>query len=191
MGARETAIETAPGGRTSIRWGSDDLPGFASGTVLPARWYKETLEPTSAGAKVVARFEDGAPAAVLSSYGKGRTLMLGSYVSASAHSTPTPEAERFFRGLLQWSGITLPVEVSGAPVEVRYTESGRETLLFVFNHTKARARSEISLRRAPGRYTATNLIDGSAVALARDTDGIGVRVDLPANEVQVLRISPR
>jgi hypothetical protein len=35
------------------------------------------------------------------------------------------------------------------------------------------------------------MIDGSAVALESDTDGIALRVDLPANGVQVLRISPR
>ena len=33
--------------------------------------------------------------------------MLGSYVSASAQSTPTPEAERFFAGLLEWAGVRL------------------------------------------------------------------------------------
>jgi hypothetical protein len=159
--------------------------------VLPARWYKETLEPAGSGAKVVARFEDGAPAAVLSSFGKGRTLMLGSYVSASAQSTPTLEAERFFRGLLQWAAVQFPVSVTGSPVEARYTESGRETLLFVFNHAKGSARSQVSLRREPGRFRVTNMIDGSAVALESDTDGIALRVDLPANGVQVLRISPR
>ena len=191
MGAREAAIETAPGGRTSIRWSSDDLPGFAADTVLPARWYKETLEPASPHAKVVARFEDGAPAAVLSSFGKGRTLMLGSYVSASAQSTPTPEAERFFRGLLEWAGVPFPVAVSGSTLEVRYTESGNDTLVFLFNHAKAAARSEVSLRRARGRYGATNLVDGTVVPLTRDTDGFALRVDLPAEGVQVVRISPR
>jgi beta-galactosidase len=191
MGARETAIETAPGGRTAIRWTGDDIPGFAAGTVLPARWYKETLEPAGPQARVVARFNDEAPAAVMSSYGKGRTLMLGSYVSASAQSTPTPEAERFFRGLVEWAGIHVPVTVSGAPVEVRYTESGAEALVFVFNHALAPAVSEITLKRPPGRYTASTLADGRGVTLTRDSDGIALRVELPARGVQVLRVSPR
>ncbi|HJR59292.1 MAG TPA: beta-galactosidase [Vicinamibacterales bacterium] len=191
MGARESAIETAPGGRTTIRWSGEDLPGFTSGTVLPARWYKETLAPASSSAKVVAQFEDGTAAAVMSSYGKGRTLMIGSYVSASAQSTPTPEAERFFRGVLQWAGVQFPVAVTGSPLEVRYSESGADTLLFVFNHSKSPARSEITMRRAPGRYTATDLVTGDAVMLIHDRDGIGLGAELPANDVRVLRISPR
>ena len=55
MGAREVAIETAPKGRTALVWSGTDLPGVQSGDVLPARWYKETLEPLSPQARVVAR----------------------------------------------------------------------------------------------------------------------------------------
>jgi hypothetical protein len=159
--------------------------------VLPARWYKETLEPTSPMAKVVGRFEDGSAAAVMSSYGKGRTLLLGSYVSASAQSTPTPEAERFFLSLLRWARVGLPIQVAGSPVEVRYTESGRDTLLFVFNHGKAPAQAEVSLERQAGDYAATNLIDGAATVLKQDAQRITIRIDMPAAGVQVLKISPK
>jgi hypothetical protein len=180
-----------PGGRTAIRWNSNDLPGFAAGTVLPSRWYKETLEPTSPLAKVVAQFEDGSAAAVVSSYGRGRTLMLGSYVSASAQSTPTPEAERFFHSLLRWAGVQLPVTVAGSPVEVRYTESGRDTLLFVFNHSRTPVRGEVSLARPAGAYGATNLFDGAAAVMKQDAQRIIIPIDLPAAGVQVLKISPK
>ena len=189
MGAREIAIETAPGGRTNIRWSGTDLPGVAAGMVLPARWYKETLEADGPGARIVAQFEDGSPAAVMSSYGRGRTLMLGSYVSASAQSTPTPEAERFFRGVLQWAGVEFPVRTAGSPVEVRYTESGGDTILFVFNHSRAVARTRISLKRPSGSYAAASLIDGRAIPLTREADGISLDVQLPPTGVQVFRIS--
>ena len=46
--AREVAIETAPKGRTALVWSGTDLPGVQSGDVLPARWYKETLEAVGA-----------------------------------------------------------------------------------------------------------------------------------------------
>lgn len=190
MGARETAVETAPGGRTTIRWTGDDLPGFAAGSSLPARWYRETLETASPDARIVARFEDGSPAAVMSSFGRGRTLMLGSYISASAQSTPTPEAERFFRGLLRWAGVRFPVTVEGSPVEVRFTESGGETLVFVFNHAGTASSSRIALIRPAGRYTAADLIDGRPFALATDRDGVAFKLELPPRGVKVLRVSP-
>jgi beta-galactosidase len=190
MGAREVDIETAAGGRTSIRWSGADLPGVTEGTVLPARWYKETLRAVGPTAKVVARFEDGSPAAVMSAFGKGRTLMLGSYVSASAQSTPTPEAERFFRGVLQWAGVQFPVTVSGSPVEVRYTESGSDMLLFVFNHSNQRAVSEVWFMRPAGNYTATGMTSPREVPVPHSGNALTMHLELPPGGVQVYRISP-
>ena len=191
MGAREAAIETAPGGRTTVRWTSDVLPGFAKGTVLPARWYKETLEPASPSAKVVAQFEDGAAAAVMSAFGKGKALMLGSYVSASAQSTPTPESQRFFAALLDWAGVSLPVRVTGSPIEVRHTEVGRDAVLFVFNHTKTGATSDVSLARPAGVYTVTDLVAGAAVTSSRTGDAVTMRLEMPPLGVRVMRVSPK
>ena len=188
MGVREAAIETAPGGRTSIRWTSTDLPGLPVGTVLPARWYKETLETTSPNASIAARFDDGAPAAVMSSFGKGRTLMLGSYVSAAAQSTPTPEAGHFFRSLLIWAGVAFPVTATGAPLEVRFTESGDETIVFVFNHDDRKASADVTLTRPAGAYRAVDLETGKPVPLTRDRDGIGFTANIDARAVKVLRI---
>ncbi len=191
MGCRETAIETAPGGRTKITWDSLDLPGLAAGSVLPARWYKETLEPLSASARRVARFEDGATAAVMSTYGKGRTLMLGSYVSAAAQSTPSVEAERFFAGLLEWAGVTLPIQVTGAPIEARHLESGNDALLFLFNHGKDVARSTVRLRRDVGAYVAVDVTDGRPIAIESAGGSVVIGIELQPAAVQVLRITPR
>lgn len=191
MGARETAIETASNGRTSIRWNSADLPGVNAGDQIPARWYKETLEPIVPGARVVGTFDDGAAAAVLSTYGNGRTLMLGSYLSAAAQSTPTPAAERFFAGLLQWAGVAFPVRVAGDPIEARHVESGKDVVLFLFNHAKQPAKSDVWLQRPAGEYLATDVVDGRPVAMKRASDGVTMSVELPASDVRVLRIGTK
>ncbi len=191
MGAREAAIETAPDGRATIHWTGSDLPGVMPGDRLPARWYKETLEPMSSEARVVAEFEDGAPAAVMATYGKGRTLMLGSYVSAAYQSTPALESARFFRALLAWAGVTLPIEVSGSTIEARHLESGGDALLFLFNHDKEPARSTVSLRRQAGEFAATDLMGQRPVTLERGAEGVTVTVDLAPGDVRVLRIARR
>jgi beta-galactosidase len=191
VGAREEAIETAPNGRTAIRWTSAELPGLAPGAVLPARWYKETLEPLSPNARVVARFDDGAAAAVLSTFGNGRTLVLGSYVSASAQSTPTSQAEQFFVGLLEWAGVALPVRVTGSPLEARHLESGTDALLFLFNHGKEPAAADVWLKREAGEYQATDLMLEQAVQTTSAAGGVSVRATLPPGAVQVLKIGRR
>jgi beta-galactosidase len=189
MGARERSIETAPKGRATIRWTSADLPGLATGDLLATRWYKETLESLGPHARVVGEFDDGSPAAVMSSYGKGRTLLLGSYVSAAHQSTPTNEAEHFFTGLVAWAGVTPPIDVTGSPIEARHLEAGDDTLLFLFNHGTATARSGVALRRPTGDYSAYELVTGQTAAVARAGDALKVSVELAPAGVQVLRIT--
>jgi beta-galactosidase len=189
MGARESAVRTGPNGRTELRWTSADIPGLKPGDRLRARWYEESLEPLGGQARVVARFENGSTAAVQSTYGQGKTLMLGSYVSAAYQTQPTPEAERFFAGLLEWAGVTLPVTVSGTDLEVRYLESGDDVLLFVFNHRRERATSAVSIRVPDGRFTGTDLVTGNSVQLIRDMHGVRLAVTLEPDHVQVVKIA--
>ncbi|MBS1874333.1 MAG: beta-galactosidase [Acidobacteria bacterium] len=129
MGCRETDVQTGDKGRTALKW-------LANGDELAARWYEETLEPMSPSARVSARFADGRAAAVTSTYGRGRTLMLGSFISAAYQSGPTPAVARFYRSLLEWAGVELPVVTERGQVEVRYLESGSTTLVFAINHSK-------------------------------------------------------
>ena len=188
MGARETAVQTAAAGRTELRWTSDDMPGVPPGSRLRARWYEETLEPVGPHARVVARFENGAAAAVQGAYGRGKTLMLGSYISAAYQTAPTPDVERFYAGLLEWAGVTSPVTISGAPLEARHLETGDDALLFIFNHGVSRATAGVSLRRGAGDYGAANLVSGQAVPLTRDATGVRFDVALEPNGVEVFRI---
>jgi hypothetical protein len=97
--------------------------------------YEETLEPRTPAARVIGRFADGRPAAVRAAFGKGEAIALGSYLSTAYNAKPTPQARKFFEGLLDWAGVQRPVEVSGAEVEVRMLESGDSLIVFVFNHS--------------------------------------------------------
>ena len=191
MGCREISIETATNGRTTLRWVGSDLSEFSDGSVLPARWYKEILQPLGPAAHVVARFDDGEPAAVMTTFGKGRTLMLGSYVSAAAQSTPTPEAGKFYRSLLQWAGVTLPVKVTGSPLEVRHLETGSDAVLFLFNHGKQMAASTVWFSRPAGEWTAFNPASGRREPLTQVTGGVQLATELPPGAVQVVRITRR
>jgi beta-galactosidase len=191
MVCRETDVQTGKDGRTTLKWTSADLPGFPAGELLPARWYEETLKPLGARAHVVAAFTGGAAAAVLSSYGKGKTLMLGSYVSAAYETRRDPTAVRFYAALLKWAGVPSPVTVSGASPEVRYLESGRDILLFVFNHGSQAIDPSVSLRR-PGRsYSGVDLLTQNAVPTAVEADGITIRERIAPDDVWVVKLSPR
>jgi len=156
--------------------------------VLPGRWYEESLEPFVPGARVAARFTSGAPAAVESAFGKGKALMLGSYVSAGYVSQPEEATRRFFDGLLDWAGVRRTVAASGDPVEVRLLESGREHLAFVFNHAATPATAAVTLRVPLDGRVVEEVARGETVTVQPTADGFEWRGTIGSRDVRVLRI---
>jgi beta-galactosidase len=189
MGCRETDVQTAERGRASLRWTDGAWPGMAAGEQLPARWYEETLEPLSGDAHVVARFANDAPAAIASSYGRGKTLMLGSYLSAAYETAPSRGTERFYAGLLKWAGVSLPA--STGKVEVRTLESGADRLVFVFNHEKAATDASVALHMPAGDYDATDLVEERAVPTVRNGEFLELKKRIDAGGVWVVRLRIR
>jgi hypothetical protein len=189
MGCREEHVQTGVGGRTELHWDSDLIPGMKRGDVIPARWYEETLAPVGSGSTVVARFADGRPAAIVSSYGKGKTLMLGSYLSAAFQNRASETARRFFTGLLQWAGVRPPVRISNGEIEVQILEAGNDRLLFAFNHGKQALSPTIRLVNAPGIATGRDLIADSEVPVTVDGNSASARGSILPGHVWVVHIS--
>jgi len=191
MGCRETAVQTMSGLRTELDWSSTEIPGLKPGDRLPGRLYEETLEPILPNGRVVAKFASGAPAAVISSFGRGKTLMLGSYLGAAYESQHDPAAQRFFNGLAEWAGVERLVQVSGSPAEARVLESGRERILFVFNHQGKPAQTAVTLRVAAGEWAAADLITAQNIPLSREGGLLKLEKRLGPEDVWVVRLTPR
>ena len=191
MGCRETDVQTGQAGRTTLKWKSSEIPGFAAGEMLPARWFEETLEPLGPKANVAATFPGGAAAAVISTYGKGKTLMLGSYVGAAYETHREPAAAHFYAALLAWAGVQPPVIVTGAAAEVRYLESGGDTLVFVFNHGKQPVEPIVSLRLRAGNYRGTDLVTEKPVEISEEAGRVAIHGKIAPEDVWAVHLSPR
>jgi hypothetical protein len=188
VGAREADVQTVAKDTAVLRSDGDGLPGLAAGQALAGRWYEETLEPTAPAARVVARFASGGPAAVVSAFGRGRTLALGSYVAAAYVTHPDETGRRFFAGLLDWAGVERPVAVSGDPLEVRLLQSGPEHLAFVFNHSSTPVASTVSLRLPLAGRVTEDLVTGQPVAVSATADGFEWKGTLGPKSVRVIRV---
>jgi beta-galactosidase len=124
----------------------------------------------------------------MSRFGKGKTLMLGSYVSAAYYSTPAPEAGRFFAGLTEWAGVTPPVQAAGGQLEVRTLTAGADTLLFVFNHGQQSVDAAVAVRSAASQ--AFDLVSGDPVETSRDGDLVQLKTQIAPADVWVVRLTP-
>jgi beta-galactosidase GanA len=191
LGCRESAVQTGAGGLTGLRFTGDDLPGMRPGDVLPAKWYEESLEPLRPDARVVARFGNGEPAAVLATWGRGKSLMLGSFVSAAHQARPSDVAERFYSALLDWAGVARPARVEGSPAELRWLESGRDLILFAFNHQKQPVQLKASLRVPAAAYEAQDLVADAPVEAAVAGGEAVLSGRVGPGDVWVVRLSPR
>jgi hypothetical protein len=109
---------------------------------------------------VVARFANGDPAAVASSFGRGKTLTLGSYIGVAYEHHRDDAARRFFDGLLDWAGVVRPIRVTGGEAEVRFLETAGGLILFAFNHQDKATEPTITLG---GSYAGIDLITGEQI----------------------------
>jgi beta-galactosidase GanA len=191
MGCRETDVQTGAKGRTTLKWTGTELPGMKQGDELPGTWYEETLAPLGPQARVVARFPGGGAAAVISAYGQGKTLMLGSYLGAAYEKRRDPAAARFYAALLQWAGVEPPVTVEPAGAEVRYVESGRDLLVFAFNHGAEAVAATVGLRAPAGSYRATDLVTGKQMETSLSGGHIMMRGQIGPRDVRVVRLTPQ
>ncbi|HUP45745.1 MAG TPA: beta-galactosidase [Thermoanaerobaculia bacterium] len=181
---RETEVEQSPTGKTEMTM-AIDFAGLSAGDKVRGTLYEETLTPLSPAATVVARFPDGSPAMISSTYGKGKMLAIGTFLGTAFETDRDETLGRFLNGLAGWAGITNPVEVHDPAIEVRMLQSGNERLLFVFNHAAVPKTASVVLRLT-GRVR--DLESGKAVPATQKEGRLTITRELPPNGVAVLAI---
>jgi hypothetical protein len=143
LGRRRTHV---PGGGLAGLFGvreiestSTPLSNIRIGDVsLAVAWQRAELAVTSA--EIVAKFDDGAPAATAHHYGSGTAVLLGSFASVAAHRASFPGSPQALRTLLGMEDIA-PGWVRHKPGLVSRaatTANGRD-LLFLLNWTRDEA----------------------------------------------------
>ncbi len=183
LNCRETAVQTVQ--RPALIWSGSDIPGLKQDDRLTGRLFEETLEPVLPAGRVVARFASGAPAAVIASFGRGKTLTVGTYLSAAYESSRDAALARFFAGVLEWAGVRRPVDVTAGEAEARVLESGGGYLLFVFNHREQPADVKLELHLPSDAHSATDVVTGQRVEFG-PARTLAHRI--PARDVWVLHL---
>ena len=193
FGARESSVRM--GDRPGL--GAADklhplMQGFSPADSLRGANFAESLEllPNSS-ATALARFADGTAALVAGKYGKGETLLIGTFLGMANHLVADPANERLMANLVRWSGIEHPFTSSHdgakeAPVEIRLRRAESASILFLINHSETDQQVTVDLKVAKsGRYRLHDLVHEHKLELTARGGELKIGHEIKARDVQV------
>jgi beta-galactosidase len=186
FGTREKLIR--PVDRPEITIGaSADLPteGTASGAA-----FEEELEAYP-GAHVLGHFADGAPAVVENSFGKGKTILIGSFLALGYEQHPDHGTQQFLLSLAEQAGVSPEVEVSGAgtaDIQVRRLVSDHEQIIFAFNESASPADVALTVSTSSTPSRAVDWADEAKVALQTQPGKATLKKKFAPGEVWVVSL---
>jgi beta-galactosidase len=192
FGARETIIRPVEKAAFVLE-AAGELPGMKAGEAVAAEAFEEELEPL-AGARVLARFANGAPAVVARDYGKGKAILIGSFVAMAYQRQTEESTKRFLQALARGAGVEAPVEVSGKGterVEVRRLVSEGAQFVFAFNHGEEEADATVSVRLPWPAGEGRDLASDQRAPLEEAAGKVRFRRKLAPRETVVIRIGRR
>jgi beta-galactosidase len=127
FGARESYVEFTPDLL-------EDLTFTVREQNINGRYFIQEYEPTTG--RATGRYANGKVAAVENQFGKGRTLLIGSFPGSGYYRHSSPQSRTFFAGLLDWAGIRQNVTSSDPLVRARLHRGGGGNVLYVVNPTR-------------------------------------------------------
>jgi beta-galactosidase len=124
FGARETDVEFTP----DLEGRYDSRSEFG---VMPGRFFRQSYEATTGRAR--SQYSDGKTAAVENTYGKGRTMLMGSFTGAAYFRKPNQTVRDLYARIPEWARQTLKLTVSDRSVQARLHTGAGGTYLWVLN----------------------------------------------------------
>ncbi len=194
-GCQEEAVQQTTSGKAEMEIVRTDesIPHLRPGDQIKGAIFEEVLKPTSPSTRVIAKFRSGSPAIVAANYGKGKIILVGSFLGSAYESDRETNVAKFLSGLMMWAGVSRPVEVTGAPsnppVEVRILHSGLETLVFVFNHAEQSVEPTLQVKLPRGEYETHDLETGRFTPSTYENGALILHHAMPPEEVWVVRVT--
>ncbi|UCG01345.1 MAG: beta-galactosidase [Candidatus Heimdallarchaeota archaeon] len=149
--------------------------------------YEEAFGQLKDTAKILASFEDGSPAMIINSYGKGEAILIGSLISMTYEKDRNEENGKFLKNLFKWADVEPPMYIKGGnKVEGRILEGSGYKLLFGFNHGD-QAELAFHIRIPEEKYKVLDIPSQTEVKWSYE-NGLRIQRELKSQEVCVLKI---
>jgi beta-galactosidase len=176
FGARESNVEFMP----DI---SDQLKFQLKGADLFGRYFRQEYKLN--GGTEAGKYPNGAIAAVENRFGKGRTLLMGSFPGAGYFLHHAPATRDAFAALLQIAEVSPAVNISDTKVQARLHQGAGGKYLWVTNPTRDDRTVSIGLSAAMSNLASgEDLWGGQKVTL----DGKKIAVNVPGRDAAVIAL---
>lgn len=193
--ARERELRAAETVAFTLEPGLDGPLSSLAGRTVNGVAFAEHLEVAGNGTRVLGRFpadagREGDPAIVMSTQGRGRAILIGTFPSAAFEQDPEKmrSTGEFLQRLIASVGVSPEVRIDGAPgrVEARFLESSDAIVLIAINHGDNAER--VTFRFGPDVPEAIwqNMETGAAVNFVQGPDGPSYVHTFGARDVMVL-----
>jgi beta-galactosidase len=187
FGARESVIKPADQPKITSD-ASQNLPGLIAPITVPGAAFEEDLQPYS-GSRVLGRFEDGQPAVVENTFGKGKAILIGSFIALGYEEHPDSAGQQFLVSLAKLAGVSTPVTVSGASgsvLQVRRLVGKDEQIVFMFNESDRAVDAAVSLNDEASVRRAVDWSDEKTVPFRMDDNKLTLHKTFAPREVWVV-----
>lgn len=196
LGCREIEImPLAKTGTIEVKAADEAFPLLKPGDKLDSLFFEESFDVFGKESRVLATFPDGRPAIVVAPFGKGKAIIVGSFLGSAYHHFKNPNNGKFFAGLADWLKIVPPVRVTvsapDAVVEGRLLQGDGYAVLFGFNRGDKPVTAKFAVKTDAARPAAVNLETDEAVPVTRDKDRATVEKSFKPGEVWVVHINER
>ena len=176
FGARESNVEFMP----DI---SDKLTFQLKGVDLFGRYFRQEYKLTS-GADA-GKYSNGAIAAVENKFGKGRTLLMGSFPGAGYYLHHAPATRESFAALLAMANVAPAVQINDTKVQARLHQGAGGAYLWVTNPTREERAVSVSIASSAGTYASgEDMWSDNKVSV----DGGKITVRVPARDGAVIAL---
>jgi beta-galactosidase len=174
FGARESYVEFMP----DI---SDQLMLQVKDAKIYGRYFRQEYDLQ--GGTAAGHYENGMVAAVEHQFGKGRTMLIGSFPGSGYYLHHSPGTKDLFASLLESAGVTPTISVNDASVQARLHQGAGGTYLWVTNPTRDRRSVRIRLAPTAGNFTSGEDIWGKQQVVL---DGQQVTVSVQERDAAVI-----
>ncbi len=150
-----------------IKISHESLPLLKEGDTLDALFFEEAFELIDKRSQVLAEYKSGKPAIVYAPYGKGKAIIVGSFIGSAYHHFKNPNNAKFLAGLAHWLDIPRFVDVASSNknvfVEARFLEGENFKILFGFNRGDKETSAKLTLSVKGQNWTVRDLETGEKI----------------------------